>query len=99
MSMIGLNLVDAQLAHIKSCKGPAEAWRVLCNIHETRSLANILFLRRKFFTSKMEEGADLLEHIYNIKALTNQLARLHVPMRKDDIVMTMLDSLPLYLSI
>jgi hypothetical protein len=56
MSIIGLNLVDAQLAHIKSCRGPAEAWRVLCNIHETRSLSNILFLRRKFFTSKIEEG-------------------------------------------
>src|SRR5579875_408018 len=94
MSMIGLNLVDAQLAHIKGCKDPAEAWRVLCNIHETRSLSNILFLRRKFFTSKMEEGADLLEHINNIKALADQLACLEVPMRDDDIVMTLLDSLP-----
>jgi hypothetical protein len=26
MSVIGLNLANNQLAHIKSCKGPAEAW-------------------------------------------------------------------------
>ena len=36
MSIIGLNLVDNQLAHIKSCKGPAEAWKTFCNIHETK---------------------------------------------------------------
>ena len=29
MSVIGLSLVDSQLAHIKSCKGPAEAWKAL----------------------------------------------------------------------
>ena len=57
-------------------------------------MANILFLRRKFFTIKMEEGADLLEHINNIKALADQLACLDVPMKEEDIVMTLLDSLP-----
>ena len=94
MSVIGLNLVDAQLAHIKSCKGPAEAWKTLCNIHETRSLSNILFIRRKFFTSKMQESDDLLDHINKIKALADQLACLEVPMRDEDVVMTLLDSLP-----
>ena len=63
MSVIGLSLVDNQLAHIKGCKGPAEAWKTLCNIHETKSLSNILFVRRKFFTIKMQEGDDLLAHI------------------------------------
>jgi hypothetical protein len=29
MSVIGLNLADNQLTHIKSCKGPAEAWKTL----------------------------------------------------------------------
>jgi hypothetical protein len=32
MSIIGINLVDSQLHHIKRCKGPAEAWKTLCNI-------------------------------------------------------------------
>ena len=43
MSIIGLGLGNSELAHIKSCKGPVEAWKALCNIHETKSLSNILF--------------------------------------------------------
>ncbi len=94
MSVIGLNLADNQLAHIKSCKGPSEAWKTLCNIHETKSLSNILFIRRKFFTCKMQESDDLLDHINKVKALADQLACLEVPVRDEDIVMTLLESLP-----
>ncbi len=94
MSIISINLVDSQLHHIKRCKGPAEAWKTLCNIHETRSLSNILFIRRKFFTCKMQEGEDLLDHINKVKALADQLTCLEVPMRDEDVVMTLLESLP-----
>ena len=94
MSVIGLNLVDDQLAHIKSCKGPTEAWKTLCNIHKTRSLSNILFIRRKFFTIKMQEGDDLLNHINQVKTLADQLTCLEVPVRDEDVVMTLLESLP-----
>jgi hypothetical protein len=69
MSTIAINLVDSPLDHIKRCKGPAEPWKTLCNIHETRSLLNILFVRCKFFTCKMQEGEDLLDHINKVKAL------------------------------
>jgi hypothetical protein len=94
MSVIGLNLADNQLAHIKSCKGPAEAWKTLCNIHETKSLSNILFIRRKFFTCKMQKREDVLDHINHVKALTDQLACMEVPVRDEDTVMTLLESLP-----
>ncbi len=79
---------------IKRCEGPTEAWKTLCNIHETRSLSNILYIRRKFFTCKMQEGEDLLDHIKKVKALADQLACLEVPVRDDDVVMTLLESLP-----
>jgi len=94
MSIIGTNLVDKQLAHIKSCKGPAEAWKTLCNIHEAKSLSNILFIRRKFFTSKMHDGEDMLDHINKVKALADQLTCLDAPLKDADVVMTLLDSLP-----
>jgi hypothetical protein len=84
MSIISINLVDSQLHHIKRCKGPAEAWKTLCNIHETRSLSNILFIHRKFFTCKMQEGEDLLDHINKVKALADQLACLEVLVRDED---------------
>ena len=93
-SMIACNLVDRQLAHVRSCKGAAEAWRVLCNIHETKSLSNMLFIRRKFFTCKMQESDDMLDHINKVKGLADQLACLEVPVTDGDIVMTLLESLP-----
>lgn len=72
-AMIATNLVDKEMAHIKNCKGPAEAWKTLCNFHETKSLSNILFLRRKFFTIKMQEGDGMLDHINKVKSLADQL--------------------------
>ena len=71
MSIIALNLANNQLAHIKSCKELVEAWNTLCNIHEMRSLSNILFVRCKFFMYKMHEGNDLLDCINNTKVLVN----------------------------
>ena len=88
------HMVDAQIQHVKSCKGAAEAWKVLCGIHETKGLANVLFLRRKFFTMKMQETDDLLQHINKVKTLADQLDALDVPVTEGDIVMTLLESLP-----
>jgi hypothetical protein len=93
-AIIAMSLVDKELAHIKGCKGPAEAWKTLCNIHETKSLSNILFIRRKFFTIKMDESDDILTHINKVKSLADQLTCLEVPMKDEDVVMTLLDSLP-----
>ena len=44
-----------------------------CNKHETKSLSNILFIRPKFFTIKMDEGDDMLDHINKVKSLVDQL--------------------------
>ena len=93
-AFIAINLVDRQIAHIRHCKGPAQAWTTLCNIHETKSLSNILFLWHKFFTSKMQEEDDLLDHINKVKALADELACLEAPVTEGDVVMTLLESLP-----
>jgi hypothetical protein len=93
-AILALNLSDSQLAHIRSCKTPREAWAKLCNIHEAKSLANILFLRRKFFTIKMEEEDDMLAHINKVKALADQLNGADVTISDGDVVMTLLESLP-----
>lgn len=93
MFIIALNLVDKWFAHIRSCKGPADAWQILCNIHEMRSLLNILSIHCKFFMCKMDKGDDLLDHINKIKALANQLACLQVLMKNEDVIMNLLKSL------
>ena len=57
------------------------------------NLSNILFVHHKFFTYKMQEGDDLLDHVNKVKALTDQLACLEVPVRDENIIMTLLESL------
>ncbi len=42
----------------------------------------------------MQEAEDLLDHINKVKALTDQLACLEVPVRDEDVAMTLLESLP-----
>ena len=42
----------------------------------------------------MEEGTDILEHINKVKSLADQLLVLEVLLRGEDVVMTLLDSLP-----
>ncbi|MGH7974689.1 MAG: retrotransposon gag domain-containing protein, partial [bacterium] len=94
LSIIATNLVDKQAAHIQHCRDPAKAWIILCGVHEQKSLSNILFVRRKFFTIKMQDGDDMLDHINKVKALADQLSCLDVPLRDEDVVMTLLQSLP-----
>ncbi len=57
-------------------------------------MSNILSIRRKFFTCKMQEGEDLFDHINKVKALADQLACLEVLVRDEDVVITLLESLP-----
>lgn len=79
ISIIARNLADNQFAHIKSCNGLVEAWKTLCIIHEPKTLSNILFVRHKFFTYKMDEGGDVLDHINNIKVFAYQFVCLEAP--------------------
>lgn len=47
-----------------------------------------------------KKNDDLLEHINKVKALANQLVCLEVPMRKKDVVMTLLENLvPSYMAL
>ena len=93
MFIIGLNLVDNQFVHINNCKGPAETWKIICNIHEMKNLSNILSIRPKIFTCNMQKNNNLLDHINKIKTLAYQLTYLEVSMRTENIVMILLEIL------
>ena len=61
--------------------------------YEKKSLANKLLLRCRFFTLKMEEGDDVLEHTTKIKTLAEQLDSVGETFSEDDLVITLLASL------
>jgi hypothetical protein len=88
------HLTDAQLAHIQYCDNVKSAWEAFCDVHEAKTIGNKLFLRRRFFTIKMQEGDDMLMHINTVKALTDQLCSIKVNIVDEDVYRVLLMSLP-----
>jgi hypothetical protein len=87
------HLTDAQLAHIQYCDNVRSAWEAFCGVHETKTIGKKLFLRRRFFTIKMQEGDDMLVHINTMKALADQLCSIEVNITDKDVYMILLLSL------
>ncbi|CEG43591.1 gag-pol polyprotein [Plasmopara halstedii] len=84
---------DSQLPLVRSSSGAHDAWSRLEGHFEKRNLANKLFLHRRFFTTMMEEGDDVLEHINKLKTLAEQLDAVGAPVSEDDLVITFLRSI------
>uniref|UniRef100_A0AAV1V8N3 Retrotransposon gag domain-containing protein n=1 Tax=Peronospora matthiolae TaxID=2874970 RepID=A0AAV1V8N3_9STRA len=64
---------DPQLPLVRSANGAHDAWSRLEGQFEKDSLADKLFLRRRFSRAKMEDGDDVMEHINKIKTLAEQI--------------------------
>ena len=84
---------DSQLPLVRSATSAYDAWSRLEVHYEKKSLANKLFLRRRFFTTMMDVGDDMLEHINKLKTLVEQLDAVGAPVSEDDLVITLLGSL------
>jgi hypothetical protein len=63
-------------------------------VQEAKTIENMLFLRKRFFTIKMQEGEDLLAHINMVKALADQLRSIEVKIEDEYVYMVLLMSLP-----
>ncbi len=83
------HLTNAQLAHIQYCENVKSAWETLCGVHEAKTIGNKLFLRKRFFTIKMQEGENLLAHINMVKALADQLCSIEVKIEDEDVYMVL----------
>jgi len=69
-------------------------WETFCDVHEAKTIGKKLFLQRRFFTIKMQEGDDMLVHINKVKALADQLRSIEVNITDEDVYMLLLVSLP-----
>lgn len=54
-ALIGLNVEDNQLLHIRNAANAKEAWETLKDIHEHDSVTNIVTLIRKMYATQMPE--------------------------------------------
>ena len=74
LTSIVMAVGTSQLYLITSAETPRDAWNALWNHFERDTLANKLFLKKKFFRMEMKEGTSLETHIKHMKEVTDKLA-------------------------
>ena len=93
-STIVLAISTPQLYLVTSCEHPQNAWDVLRNHFERDTLANKLFLKKRYFRTEMKEGTSIEAHLKYMKELTDKLAAIDAAISEEDQVVTLLGSLP-----
>jgi hypothetical protein len=93
-ALIILSLQLSQLEHVRRLETPSEIWEKLKEVHEPKGRQHRLFLRRKFFTMKMQEGDSMQEHINKIKSLQDKLESMGATLQEEDVLTVLLASLP-----
>ena len=73
MATICLLLSDSQLLLVRSAKTAKDAWLKLESHYEKKSLANKLFLRRKYLTTMLLDGDRMIDHVNNVRSLAEHL--------------------------
>uniref|UniRef100_A0AAV1TMK2 Uncharacterized protein n=1 Tax=Peronospora matthiolae TaxID=2874970 RepID=A0AAV1TMK2_9STRA len=83
ISCLAMDVSSLPLA--QSASGTYDARSRLIGLFEKKILANKLFLRRRFFTTMMDECYDVMEHINKTKTLVEQLDAVGAPVSKEDL--------------
>lgn len=79
---------SAQLYSITSSEEPKQAWDALRKHCERETLANKLFLKKRYFHSEMKEGTPVEQHLKLMKDITDELAAIGAPISEEDQVVT-----------
>jgi len=94
LSTIVMAISTPQLYLVTSCESPKDVWDTLRNHFERETLANKLFLKKKYFRKEMKEGMSMEAHLKEMKELTDKLASIGAAISEEDQVVTLLGSLP-----
>ena len=94
LSTIVMAISTPQLYLVTSCETPQDVWDTLRSHFERETLANKLFLKKKYFRKEMKEGTSMEVHLKEMKELTDKLASIGAAISEEDQVVTLLGSLP-----
>ena len=93
-STIVMAVSTPRLYLVTSCTKPKEVWDKLCEHFECESLANKLYLKKRYFRTEMKEGTSMEQHLKEMKETSDRLAAIGAPISEEDQVVTLLGSLP-----
>lgn len=94
LSLIGLNVEDNQLSHIRQEETALKAWNALKKVHEKVTLTNKVSLLRQVYETKLEEGQDLDSHLEKLNEIFMKLIDLEESISEHHKIAIILSSLP-----
>ena len=93
-SMIHLCLLDLVLLIVYREASAKKLWEKLRNLYQSKSLVNKLFLPKKRYHLRMEDGDNVTDHLDVFNTLVSQLISVEIKMEEADKCITLLCSLP-----
>jgi hypothetical protein len=93
-STIRLCLADSVLLNVSGESTTKELWDKLGNLYQSKSLVNKLFLRKKLYHLRMEDGDSMTEHLNAFNTLVSQLVSVNITIVEEDKCITLLCSFP-----
>jgi hypothetical protein len=93
-SIIRLYLADSVLLNVSREPIAKELWHKLGNLYQSKSLVNKLFLQKKLYHLRMEDGDYVTEHLNAFNTPVSQLVSVNITIAKEDKCITLLCSLP-----
>lgn len=91
--LIRLCLADVVLLNVLDETTANSLWTRLGSVYQAKSLVNKLFLRKKLYSLRMEEGGSITDHLNAFNLLITQLASSGAKIEEEDRCMTLLCSL------
>ena len=94
LSWICLGLVNEVKIYVRSAKTSKEAWDLLCNHFEEKTLSKQINAKKQLFNLKLEPGGNMVQHVNRMKTLSERMQALGDPVSDRDLVMLLFVSLP-----
>ena len=88
------NVTDSVLPTIAQHTSASEAWISLVHTYESKSVGNIILLRRQFYRKNLNADEEMISHINNLKSLALQLNSAGSKITNEELAYTVLSSLP-----
>jgi hypothetical protein len=83
-STIRLCLADLVLLNVLGESTANELWDKLGNLYQSKSLVNKLFLRKKLYHIRMEDGVSMTKHLNSFHTLVSQLVSVNITIAEED---------------
>ena len=92
--LIRLCLADSVLINVHEENSAKKLWTKLGEMYQVKSLLNQIFLRKKLYSLKMEEGGRIADHLEAFNMIVAQLVSVGVKMDEEEKCQILLCSLP-----